>query len=66
MTMLVASYLQKKKRKLTLTQNRINTERANHFLEKFIIKAIKSKQKQPTNCLSMFDHFVGLVLKGLI
>ena len=22
--------------------------------------------KLPTNCLSMFDHFVGLALKGLI
>ena len=21
--------------------------------------------QQPTNCLSVFDHFVGLVLKGL-
>ena len=21
---------------------------------------------QPTNCLSVFDHFVGLALKGLI
>ena len=21
--------------------------------------------KQPTNCLSVFDHFVGLVFKGL-
>ena len=21
--------------------------------------------QQPTNCLSMFDHFVGLALKGL-
>ena len=41
MTMLAASYLQKEKRKLTLTQDWINTERANHFLEKFIIKATK-------------------------
>ena len=23
-------------------------------------------QQQPTNCLSVFDYFVGLVLKGLI
>ena len=23
------------------------------------------RQQQPTNCLSMFDHFVGLALKGL-
>ena len=23
-------------------------------------------QQQPTNCLSVFDHFVGLALKGLI
>ena len=23
-------------------------------------------QQQPTNCLSMYDHFVGLVLEGLI
>ena len=45
MTMLVASYLQKEERKLTLTQDWINTERANHFLEKFIIKATKNKQK---------------------
>ena len=22
-------------------------------------------RQQPTNCLSIFDHFVGLVLKGL-
>ena len=22
-------------------------------------------QQEPTNCLSMFDHFVGLALKGL-
>ena len=23
-------------------------------------------RQQPTNCLSVFDHFVGLMLKGLI
>ena len=23
------------------------------------------RRQQPTNCLSMFDHFVGLALKGL-
>ena len=23
------------------------------------------RRKQPTNCLSVFDHFVGLVLKGI-
>ena len=23
------------------------------------------RRQQPTNCLSMFDHFVGLTLKGL-
>ena len=23
------------------------------------------RRQQPTNCLSVFDHFVGLVLKGL-
>ena len=23
-------------------------------------------RRQPTNCLSVIDHFVGLVLKGLI
>ena len=25
----------------------------------------KIRQQQPTNFLSMFDHFVGLALKGL-
>ena len=24
-----------------------------------------SSKKSPTNCLSVFDHFVGLALKGL-
>ena len=24
------------------------------------------RQQQPTNCLSVFDHFVVLVLKGLV
>ena len=24
------------------------------------------RQQQPTNCLSVFDYFVGLALKGLI
>ena len=24
------------------------------------------RRQQPTNCLSVFDHFVGLVPKGLI
>ena len=24
------------------------------------------RRQQPTNCLSVFDHFVGLALKGLI
>ena len=31
-------------------------------------KMVKLKQfvgKLPTNCLSVFDHFVGLALKGL-
>ena len=23
------------------------------------------RQQKPTNCLSVFDHFVGLALKGL-
>ena len=23
------------------------------------------RRQQPTNCLSVFDHFVGLALKGL-
>ena len=23
-------------------------------------------KQEPTNCLSVFDHFVGLALKGLI
>ena len=23
------------------------------------------RRQQPTNCLSLFDHFVGLALKGL-
>ena len=33
-----------------------------------MVKHTQTKQfidKQPTNCLSMLDHFVGLVLKGL-
>ena len=25
-----------------------------------------SRRQQPTNCLSVFDQFMGLVLKGLI
>ena len=25
-----------------------------------------TRQQKPTNCLSVFDHFVGLVLKGLL
>ena len=33
-------------------------------------KMVKHTQKfgrqQPTNCLTVFNHFVGLVLKGLI
>ena len=24
------------------------------------------RRQQPTNCLSVFDHFVGLPLKGLV
>ena len=28
--------------------------------------AQKFGRQQPTNCLTVFDHFVGLVLKGLI
>ena len=24
------------------------------------------RRENPTNCLSVFDHFVGLALKGLI
>ena len=27
---------------------------------------ITLKRNLPTNCLSLLDHFVGLVLKGLI
>ena len=30
---------------------------------KHIIQTIR--WQQPTNCVSMFDHFVGLALKGL-
>ena len=25
-----------------------------------------TRQQNPTNCLSVFDHFVGLALKGFI
>ena len=25
-----------------------------------------TRRQQPRNCLSVFDHFVGLVLKGLM
>ena len=33
--------------------------RGNYLIEK------KKKEKKPTNCLSVFDHFVGLALKVL-
>ena len=32
---------------------------------KMVKHAQKIGRQQPTNCLSVFDHFVGLVLKGL-
>ena len=28
-------------------------------------QTIRRQQQEPTNCLSVFNHFVGLVLKGL-
>ena len=28
-------------------------------------KMVKRTRQQPTNCLSVFDHFVWLALKGL-
>ena len=32
-----------------------------------MVKHIQTIRRQkPTNCLSVFDHFVGLALKGLI
>ena len=32
-----------------------------------MVKHIQTiRRKKPTNCLSVFDHFVGLALKGLI
>ena len=30
------------------------------------VKHIQTIRRQPTSCLSVFDHFVGLALKGLI
>ena len=31
-----------------------------------MVKHIQTiRRQQPTNCLSVFDHFVGLALKGL-
>ena len=41
----------------------------NPFIAKFTKWSNTLKQfvrKLPTNCLSVFDHFVGLALKGLI
>ena len=35
-----------------------NTIKWSHTLKQFV-------GKKPTNCLSVFDHFVGLALKGL-
>ena len=32
---------------------------------KMVKHAKTSRRQQPTNCLSVFDHFVGLALKGL-
>ena len=37
---------------------RANPTKCSNPLKKFV-------GKWPTNCLSMFDHFVGLALKGL-
>ena len=30
------------------------------------VKHIQTIRRQPTSCLSVFDHFVGLALEGLI
>ena len=30
-----------------------------------IVKHTQTNRRQPTNCLSVFDHFMGLTLKGL-
>ena len=30
-----------------------------------MVKHTQTIRRQPTNCLRMFDHFVGLALKGL-
>ena len=33
--------------------------------KKSAVRVVFSVRQQPTNCLSVFDHFGGLVLKGL-
>ena len=34
-------------------------------IDKMVKHTQTIRRQQPTNCLSMFDHFVGLVVKGL-
>ena len=35
-------------------------------LRKMVKQTQTIRRQQPTNCLSVFDHFVGLALKGLM
>ena len=40
-----------------------NPTKCSNTLKQFVGNSIR--RQQPANCLSVFDHFVGLVLKGL-
>ena len=56
-------------KKYTFPTKRLKSRRINHLSTNFTKWSNTLKQfvgNLPTNCLSVFDHFVGLALKGLI
>ena len=65
MTEAVIIYLLCKSMDWFLYDNGLRHERVKH-LHKMVKQTQTIRRQQPKNCLSVFDHFVGLAFKGSI
>ena len=49
---------------LNFLRRKLNSRLKHYFSSLFFIICLSIRRQQPTNCLSVFDHLVGLALKG--
>ena len=49
---------------LNFLRRKLNPRLKHYFSSLFVTIYLSFRRQQPANCLSLFDHFVGLALKG--